>query len=124
MVKYKLINPSINGGFPTTFNAKNPNDAATKIWKKLSANFTNFVPHFAFTFKSGNAFHHYLVKENVSKDLVNYEIDKLNIKNNSKEMKAFTKHLQRGGKDKKKGIGLSKDDDDLKFLMHRIGRGG
>ena len=128
MVKYKLVNPVIKGDMKTIFDAKNPKDAAKKIWSTLSQYITNTLPRFAFTFRADKSYHHFLVEETIEGDDVKFNLQPLKINANSKAMKDFKKQLKQmgGNKDdkKKKKIGLDDDDlDDLKFLMNRYMRG-
>ena len=46
---YKFVNPHIEGDFKNLFSGKNHIDAARIAWEKLSTNFTNNLPKFAFT---------------------------------------------------------------------------
>ena len=115
MVKYKLVNPYIKGNIKTTFDKKTQAEAARAAWKTISKHITNIVPKFAFTLQSGSGnskdLYHYVVKETVHNDMVDYTIKKLNIKKNSKATKQFEKSLNKF-KNKMTGGGSNDDDDD------------
>nr|QBK88861.1 MAG: uncharacterized protein LCMiAC01_05430 [Mimivirus LCMiAC01] len=113
MVKYRLVNPHIEGNIKTTFDKKSPIDAARAVWKTISKYVTNVVPKFAFTLEcvNGKCLHHYLVKESAHNDMVDYEITKLNVKKNSKNIKQFKKRYNKF-KNKMTGGYVDDDDDD------------
>ena len=116
MTKYQLINPYIEGTFERTYSGAKPIDAAETAWNKLSGYFTSNIPKFAFTMErtSDGKLFHFVVKEDVKKGLVDFSIEKVNIKVPQKISKYFkekvkeVKTKQTGGKRKKK----RKDDDD------------
>lgn len=120
-VEYKLVNPSIKGTMSTTFKGNNALDVAQKCWNKLSENFANEVPQFAFTMKNTktNKLSHFFVREgqNAENDETDYTISSLNIKLNKKQEKDIEEKLQkcknclRGGK-----RDYDDDDDDDEFL--------
>ena len=114
MVKYRLVNPHIEGNIKTIFNKKTPNDAAHAVWKTLSKYISNRVPKFAFTLQKegSNTLYHYLVEEKVTNDVVDYTIHKLNIKNVSKGAKVFRKQLKKHKKVMSGGFVMDDDDDD------------
>jgi hypothetical protein len=115
---YKLINPYIEGSLKTTVSGKTQLEAAKSAWNKLSKNFTNNIPKFAFTLKnvSDGKLCHFLVKEKTSNDTVNYTITELDISSSDKgvkDLKNKIKNLkQSGGKAKRRRKRSKHDDDD------------
>ena len=128
MVNYRLFNPYIKGEFKNLFSGKTPSDAAQTAWKELSSLFTNNVPRFAFSLErvSDNSLYHFLVKESIEDDMVDYEINELKVKATKKELdgiraskKKFDNNMNgggKGGKSKRKRKRRRKkkyeDDDD------------
>ncbi len=116
---YKFVNPHIEGDFKNLFSGKNHIDAARTAWEKLSANFTNNLPQFAFTLeKVGDGkLYHFLVKEKITNGSVTYKINGIEL--NPIEINRLREKIsviQLGGRRKKdKNIKITKveiDDDD------------
>jgi len=64
MNEYKLVNPYILGKLKTSCKAKTSEDAAEKLWNKLSKYTNNNVPKFYFSIKQkGGELQHFMVKE-------------------------------------------------------------
>ncbi len=108
---YKFVNPHIEGDFKNLFSGKNHIDAARVAWEKLSTNFTNNLPKFAFTLeKVGDGkLYHFLVKEKINNGSVTYKINGIDL--NSREVDRLREKigsLQKGGKRKR-----DRSDDDL-----------
>lgn len=102
---YKLVNPQINGSFKTEYRSNNFLDAGKKLWDRLSRNFTNNAPRFAFTIQNvkDGKYHNLLIEESIHKNGVKYNITELKGVNNKKlesHLKKFNK-IQSGGKRKK-----------------------
>lgn len=118
MTTYKLVNPLILGDMETEYNENNINNAAKKVWSNLSQYITGNVPRFGFTLKDGNDhLHHFLVKEKVSKNkIVDYSIDKMDMKMTGKQEANFINHVDKLGKNINTQIGGGKkrykDSDD------------
>uniref|UniRef100_A0A6C0ACD2 Uncharacterized protein n=1 Tax=viral metagenome TaxID=1070528 RepID=A0A6C0ACD2_9ZZZZ len=120
MTKYQLVNPYIEGDFQTSYSAKTPDECAEQVWDNLSGYLTGNVPKFAFTLKqeSNNKLYHFLVKESVKGDLVDYSLTKLNIDLNKDAVKQlnskinkFSSVTQNGGKKSQKEEEEDDDDD-------------
>lgn len=144
MVKYELVSPVIGGTINTTFDEKNPGDAAKKLWETLTQDnklFVNSLPKFMFTLKSdGGELSHFIVKEVPDENRnVSYTIDDISAEVNSKNTKAETKEflaesarikaslkgagIKHGGKrdryKKDDSSSSSSDDDDIgDYLTH------
>lgn len=123
MPNYRLVNPYIEGEFKTLFDGQNVGDAANKAWSSLSKHFTNNVPQFPFTIEKvkDGKFHHFLVKEQVNGDIVDYSIRPIKVKESSKQVKEFKKKLKEfdsgktmlgGAKHKSKHRHSDDDDSD------------
>lgn len=128
---YQLVNPSIKGDFPTTFSASTPFEAANNAWKSLSSYFTNNVPKFPFTLQSlkDNKLFHFLVKEDVKGDQVNYKITELKLKDEQKANDTLKKNVQEfnkkygGSRRRRRDRDEDEDDDDDdddNDMYHRI----
>ena len=123
MTNFKLVNPLIVGGdLNNTFNSSSQKEAAENAWKRISKYMSGSVPRFAFTVErtSDGKLFHYVVKEKVKGDNVDFSINELDIKLNKNQLAAFkeqllnvTNNVQRGGKkhDSKKHDDSSSDDD-------------
>jgi len=115
-MKYKLINPVIEGGFDTVYNAKSPIKAAHKCWMQLSSLLSNSVPSFAFTMKEmdggSNKMHHYKVheKKNAKDKKVSFEITELSLDLTEGQMKRL-EGLENESKNKNKKGGLGSHID-------------
>ena len=60
MTTYKLVNPLILGDIETEYKENSVDDAAKKVWNKLSQYITGNVPRFGFTLKdNNNRLHHF-----------------------------------------------------------------
>lgn len=117
MKKFQLVNPYIEGDFKTEYSGKTASDCAENVWDNLSGYLTGNVPKFAFTLQqnSNNKLHHFLVKEDVNDDLVNYSIKPLNIdldKNTSSKLQSKIKKMSQSGGNSKNKKKSNKDDDD------------
>lgn len=116
-MKYKLINPVIEGGFDTIYSAKSPIKAAHKCWLKLSSLLSNSVPSFAFTMKEmdggSNVMHHYKVheKKNAKDKKVSFEISELSLTLTEGQMKRL-ENLENETKSKKGGLGAHVDSEE------------
>ena len=56
--KYHLVNPYIDGDdFESSTNAKNSNEAANKLYSRISEHFNNSVPVFYFTIQKLSLIH-------------------------------------------------------------------
>jgi len=131
MGKYKLINPNITGTFNSTVSESNANNAAKKIWEKLSKNIVNNVPHLMFTIKneSSNQLYHYSVKEKMdSSNNANILIEKVDVSLNASQKKKFLNQIksvettQYGGdkEDRKRyddSSSSSSDDSDSDYAL-------
>jgi len=69
MPVYQLIVPSIEGTFENVVDAKQPLNAAEKIWVNFAEHIADHVPNFMFTIKniSGGSYFHFRVNENKEK---------------------------------------------------------
>lgn len=119
MANFRIVNPHIEGKFKKLLSAKTADDAAVVAWKRISKYITNNVPNFAFTIEqvNDNSLYHYLVKESIKKNQVNYSIDKIEIKQDDENIKKFRDALARQGKKleggrRKNRKGKNKDDDE------------
>ena len=124
-MKFKLVNPQIQGNFQSNVDAPSAEDAAKKIWNKLSKYLTNNVPRFGFTMKGGNGtLHHFMVKENVQGNMVDYEIEKFTPKIKKTIMNDFKRKIkgieQQGGKFKKQYGGKKKDYEIDDYEMFKL----
>lgn len=121
--KYHLVNPHIDGDFESTANAKNSNEAANKLYSKLSEHFNNSVPVFYFTIqKGGGKYYHFQVKEQRSENEVNFSIKSYNVEDESAiqefetKLENYKNKRQAGGKKSKKSKKAKKpssSDDEL-----------
>lgn len=116
-IKYKLLNPHVEGTFKKVVAADKPADAGKKIWSNLSKHFSNTVPKFYFTLENTEtgSLHHIEVGEKIKKNgdsqFVDYIISEYNNPRSKKDIDKFRKNLtkfQEGGKYK-----CDNDDDDL-----------
>lgn len=123
MPNYKLVNPYIEGEFDTTCQGKTSSEAAQSIWKSLSEHITNNVPKFYFTLEktSDNSLHHFVIKESIENDMVNYKLKEHSVNLKKKDINEFKKSLSKfqknmsGGAKKKKKKRRYKDDDDYEL---------
>lgn len=78
MVKYNLVNPSIEGELETVHEAKNSVEAANFFYNEMSQYFNNHVPNFMFSFQKGGAsngkLYHYKVTESRNDNEVNFKL--------------------------------------------------
>jgi len=132
MVNYKLVNPVIRGELKSTVSSDNINDAADKIWNKISAHITNDVPNFAFSIKdmSDDSLYHFQVSEkktgNKHGDRVTYNIKQLKIKKeNENKLKnsinAFEDSIQDGGNNFHEEDNDDVEASDDKFIGNLFG---
>ena len=120
MPNYQLVNPHIEGEFKSVVSDKTPQDAAQKIWSRLSGHLTNNVPKFGFTLEQvGNKkLHHFVVKETVDDGVVDYKLIDHDVSLSDNEIKAlrekiaFFRRKMSGGKRKKRYHGADDEDDD------------
>lgn len=114
MVKYTLVNPSIEGSMDTSVTASNGMDAAKKLWQRLSEYLSGNVDDFAFTLQSGGDLSSYRVNESCDKEKnVSVKISELELEDSS--YKKLREALnQSGGKKKSKRSKKKKryDEDD------------
>lgn len=104
-MKYKLINPVIEGKFDSTFEEESSMKAANKCWLKLSKYLSNDVPSFAFTMKEmdGGKLHHYKVKEkkDKSKKKIDFTLTELDLDLSDSQLKRLNdlnnEIIQKGG---------------------------
>lgn len=129
MPKFELVNPYIEGNFQTVYSSKNEKECAEELWNNLSGYLTGHVPKFAFTIKnkSNDKLSHFLVKENIEGDLVDYSINELNVELNKEALKQFNSKInkinsvQSGGRKHKKeedDDSSSSDSDDELFEIY------
>jgi hypothetical protein len=126
MIKYKLVNPSIQGTFDSAVYASNPLQAGKLMWNNLSEYFDNNIPSFHFSIQEGGAgskFHHFTVKERLNEKTnavdFNIEINKLTSKvNNSLNqfIKQQSKLQQTGGRNKRENSSCSDYDSDDAYI--------
>jgi hypothetical protein len=124
-MKYKLVNPIIDGSFDTIYEGKTPIKAAHKCWMKLSNLLSNNVPSFAFTMKTMTGgdkdgqgeYHHYKVKEqkNPKDKSISYEMSEVEI-DLSPEQKKKLDNLENESKKNNKGVPVDDDADDEEEL--------
>ena len=134
MKTYFLVNPIMTGsGFKSTVKANNSNEAAQKMYKKMSEHYSNNVGHFGFTLQtieskndigSGRSqnYHSFLVSEKraIGKDTkklnaVKYIIKEIELdKNNLKHIKHHVNTTLNKMNDKsQQGGGYRRYNDDL-----------
>jgi hypothetical protein len=117
---YLMVNPHIEGDFKKKIKAKNSKEAAQKFYKELSGHFSNAVPTFHFTIQKGGSgsgnHYHFEVTENRKDQKVDFNIRKIDLKDELKVLDKFKnrrskwlKEFQAGGK--KKSSKKSKKDD-------------
>jgi len=96
MNEYKLVNPYILGKMKTSCKTKTAEDAAEKIWNRLSKYTNNNVPKFYFSLKQkGGDLYHFMVKEKISKGKnVDYNIEKIDIKSGGHVKKIYN-HIKK-----------------------------
>lgn len=111
---YKLVNPYIKGEFNTLFNEKSHLDAAKKCWENLSSHFTNNIPVFAFSMErvKDNKLHHFVVKESVKNNMVEYKISELDVNMSKKEENELRSQIKNVENDEMKGGKRRRFDDD------------
>lgn len=63
-----LVNPQIEGSIEQRFQSKTPREAGLKAYKEISQYFSNNMPEFSFSLRSGNDLYHYHVREKINKD--------------------------------------------------------
>jgi len=119
MLKYKLVNPFIDGKMSNEFKGKSNLQVASKVWSSLSSQFAGAVPHFAFSLErmSDGQLSHYLVKENINNDEVNYTISEMEVQENNlyKDFKnKLNKMTVMKGGVRKLNLSGGKDDEDRK----------
>jgi hypothetical protein len=145
MGKFELVNPILAGNIKTTFDEKNPENAAKAFWETLTSDnklIVNELHRFMFSFKGGkNELHHFEVKEHKLGNNVEYEIknvsQNVNSKINKEELDEFLNQVDKvkkqlnggaeGGKrrrDKKNdsSSSSSSSDDDDEFDFSRLRR--
>lgn len=119
MRSYQLINPVIVGTFKDTYDAKQPIDAANKMWQNFTEHVVSHVPNFMFTMRdvSSGDVSHFQVKENKGDN--SYKIDELDLKIDKKVFDDFLKKVdkysddqQNDGKDNQSGGRRKRYDDD------------
>lgn len=119
--KYHLVNPHIDGDFESTANAKNSNEAANKLYSRLSEHFNNSVPVFYFTIQKGSSgegkYYHFQVKENRHNNEVNFSIKPYTVDDESAIQQFESKlenykNKQAGGKKSRKAKKASKRHED------------
>lgn len=112
-MKYSLINPSIKGEFNNTIKASSVMEAAQKFWDGMSRYFTNNLEKFPYTVMNEKGeLSHFIAKEKVSGNNVEYTIKKLKMDVSSdkeEKLKNVFKQSQSGGKKHKKN---KKEGDD------------
>ncbi len=129
MTNFKLVNPLIVGGdMNNTYSCGSQKEAAENAWKKLSKYISGSVPRFAFTIErtSDGKLYHYVVKEKVKGESVDFSIKELDLKLNKNQVAAFkeqilnvTDSVQRGGK-KHDDSSSSDDDSDSSEIYEKI----
>ena len=117
MPEYKLINPMIIGELKTTFNENNVDNAAKKSWNEISKYVTGNVPRFGFSLQNteDDEIYHYMIKEKLNNNVVEYSINKLDIKMNDSQKNKFINYINKLNSGINKQIGgdsKNKDDDD------------
>lgn len=130
MTKYQLVNPYIEGEFEKSYSAKSPSECAEKVWDNLSGYLTGNVPKFAFTLQkeSDGKLYHFLVKEKVKGDLVDYSISQLNLDLNKDVLSNFSSRVEKinrmsqagGKKSKKHDDDDSSSSEDLDELYNKV----
>lgn len=121
---YVLVNPHIEGKLETKVKAQNSQEAANMLYKNLSENFSNSIPHFHFTIQKGSSgegsLYHFEVNETRKNNEVNFSVKSMNIKGvNEAEGKfkarleqAKNKLAQEGGKKHKSKKSKKHDSSD------------
>ena len=116
---FSLVNPHIEGGFKTVVSGHNAQDAAQKVWDRLSKYITNNLPKFGFTIErvSDKKLFHFLVKESISEGLVDYKLIEHDVNLTDQEIKDLRDKIQsfrdsqNGGKHNRKNKDKDKADD-------------
>jgi hypothetical protein len=110
MTNYQLVNPHIEGSFKKLFSGGTPFDAAQNAWNNISKYITNNVPRFAFTLErtNDNKLFHFVVKEDITQGVVEYSLERLDLKIPKRAVTAFRTKL----KTVKKQYGGKKNDDE------------
>lgn len=107
MENYKLVNPYVKGSINLSAKGADEVQAAGRIWTNLSKNFEKNLPKFAFSIErvSDGKLYHFLVKETITNQDVNFKISELdNIpEKNNNILKNKIKNLtgKSGGANKK-----------------------
>ena len=98
---YILVNPKISNRTIKS-DKKDSTEAAEHIWSELSENVKNYTPKFYFTIQEGgnSKLHHYVVKENIENQRVQFNLKKFNGKKGKKidDKSLLDKLKQEGGK--------------------------
>lgn len=97
MEKFKIVNPTIIGGFETVITAHDKNEAAHKAWQSLSDHITGNVPHFAFTMENIKTHElvSFQVEESPTGKYADYTISEVEINLTPKQEKEFREELSR-----------------------------
>ena len=99
---YVLVNPHLEGDFKTKIKAKNSKEAAQKFYKELSGHFSNAVPLFHFTIQKGGSgsgnHYHFEVTEDRKEQKVDFNIKKIDLKDESKVLDKFVELAQINGR--------------------------
>jgi hypothetical protein len=107
-INYQLVNPYVGGEFKKIFNGSSPLKAAQHAWDNLSKYFSSHVPKLHFTLETvkDRKMHHFLVKEGVNGNKIDYSLTEVKKKPKNKNLNRFTnklRKLQGGAKDSLNG---------------------
>lgn len=120
---FSLVNPHIEGGFKTVASGQNAQEAAQKVWDRLSGYLTNNLPKFGFTLERVNdkKLFHFVVKESINEGIVDYKLLEHDVNLTDQEIKDLRDKIQsfrdsqNGGKRRhhKADDSSSSEDEDL-----------
>jgi len=97
MQSFKIINPTIIGGFNPTVEAVDENEAATKAWNSISEHITGNVPTFLFTMENTGSRElvSFRVDENRAGKYADYSITEIETKLTPAQQKKFKAEISR-----------------------------